>query len=65
MNVQSDVRLGLYIEMPDPDLRWVLRRAALDRRITTRQLVADILRDWLHAAGYAVGQAAMRAERER
>jgi hypothetical protein len=40
-------RRGLYVDLPDTELRWALRRAALDRRITLRELVLEILTSWL------------------
>lgn len=48
-------RAGLYVRLPDPDLRWALRRAAADRRTDTRRLVIEILSGWLADAGYGVG----------
>jgi hypothetical protein len=47
-------RTGLYVRLPDVELRWALRRAALDRRTDARQLLVDILTRWLHEAGYPV-----------
>jgi hypothetical protein len=37
----------LYVDLPDPELRWALRRAAIDRRLTLRELVLEILTAWL------------------
>lgn len=34
------------------DMRWTLKRAALDERTTTQQLVTDILGGWLRERGY-------------
>lgn len=47
-------RPGLYVRLPDVELRWALRRAALDRRSDARVLVVDILTRWLRDAGYPV-----------
>jgi DNA-binding transcriptional ArsR family regulator len=40
-------REALYVELANRDLRWEMRRAAVDRRITVRALVSEILADWL------------------
>lgn len=58
---------GLYVDLADPEVRWSLRRAALDRRTTARQLVGQILRHWLATAGYAVadpGEVHLDGQRE-
>lgn len=47
-------RAALYIRLPDVELRWALRRAALDRRTDVRELVVEILTAWLAEAGYPV-----------
>lgn len=46
-------REGLYIALHDANLRWGLKRAALERRMPLRNLVADILRAWLEREGTA------------
>lgn len=45
-------RLGLYVALPNAELRWALRRAAADRRVDVRVLVISILNEWLRASGY-------------
>lgn len=63
--MQTTTRAGLYVGLPNPDLRWALRRAAADRRTDTRRLVIDILTTWLRDAGYPLGQPAARPKAER
>lgn len=45
-------RAGFYVELPDSDLRWRMRRAAADARLTLRELTIRILRSWLSTQGY-------------
>jgi hypothetical protein len=64
----TSTRQGLYIDLPDGEVRWAIRRAALDRRTTARQLIADILTGWLSESGYpgparASGSAGRKATR--
>jgi hypothetical protein len=46
-------RLGLYVDLPGEELRWQVKRAALDARKTVRALVLSILKEWLTVHGYA------------
>lgn len=48
----SSGRRAIFVETSDETMLWELRRAALDRRITLRQLINDVLRDWLVEHGY-------------
>jgi hypothetical protein len=43
---------SLYVELPTPEMRWEIRRAALDSRSTIRELVTGILSAWLTEHGY-------------
>jgi hypothetical protein len=43
---------GLYVDLPNREMRWVVRRAALEHRCTIRQLVVEILSGWLAEHGY-------------
>jgi hypothetical protein len=43
----------LYLDLSD-DLRWLVKRAALDSKTTVRGLVTNILIEWLTAQGYNV-----------
>lgn len=45
-------RRAIFVEASDEAVPWELRRAALDRRVTLRQLINDVLRDWLVQNGY-------------
>ncbi len=45
-------RQGLYVSIPNARVRWLLKRAALDRECTVRALVLGILTDWLGTHGY-------------
>ena len=38
-------RNGIYISSPDDGLRWELRRAALEERVTVQALVTRVLTD--------------------
>jgi hypothetical protein len=50
-------RSALYVAVPDGELLWTLKHAALDERVTVRKLVSDILVEWLRAKGYAIDAA--------
>jgi hypothetical protein len=46
----------VYVCLRDVEMRWQLRRAAVERRVTIAVLVYRILRDWLVANGYQIPQ---------
>jgi hypothetical protein len=48
-------RAAIYIDAPDEQFRWQLRRAALDERCTARELALRILSGWLTDHGYLPG----------
>lgn len=45
-------KMALYVSIPDGELRWEIKQAALHERTTVRALVIGILSDWLTAHGY-------------
>ena len=55
-------RPGLYVSVPDKELRWELKRAAVNERCTVAELVVRILTDWLQVRGYRTGAASGEAE---
>jgi hypothetical protein len=63
--MKTTSRAGLYVGLPNADLRWALRSAAADRRTDTRRLVIDILTAWLRDAGYGLPQNGTPSETER
>jgi hypothetical protein len=46
-------RAALYVSIPDGEVRWQIKRAALEQRRTVRALVLDILIEWLRRHGYS------------
>ncbi|MEZ4492458.1 MAG: hypothetical protein R3C29_03985 [Dehalococcoidia bacterium] len=43
---------ALHISLPREDVKWNMKRAALERRTTVRELAEGILVDWLTENGY-------------
>ncbi len=55
-------RGGLYVAVRDRDLRWELKRAAVNERTTVRELVLRILSAWLTSHGYGSAADAVPSE---